>query len=341
MKVSIVGGSGYVGGELLRILLGHPKVDLSQVASSTHAGKPVWKAHPNLRRVTDISFCDPEELKPADALMIATPHTESMKRMKTYRAIFGKVVDLSADFRLKDLNMFRKYYATDHASPELLDSFVYGLPELHRDEIAEAAGIAVPGCVATVSILALWPLVNSGIVDTSRVIIDAKTGSSAGGSQASRSSHHAERSGSIRAYAVTGHRHTAEIEMELSVKALLSIHAVDLVRGILCTCYSSLRKDVDDIDVWRIYRDHYGKEPFVRIVKETSGIHRFPDPKILSGSNFCDLGFAIDQERKTVAVIGAIDNLMKGAAGNAVQCLNTAFGIDETTGLQFPGLHPA
>ncbi|OGS63614.1 MAG: N-acetyl-gamma-glutamyl-phosphate reductase [Euryarchaeota archaeon RBG_19FT_COMBO_69_17] len=341
MRVSVVGASGYTGGEALRVLLGHPRVEVAQAVSESFAGKPVWKAHPNLRRVTDLAFSAPDELRPADALLLALPHGTTMRRLAAYASKAGLLVDLSADFRLRAAEDYARYYEVDHPASAEIGTFVYGLPELHRSELKEAARAAVAGCTAAASILALAPLVRSGLVGRERVVVDAETGSSAGGREVSRASHHPERSGAMRLYAPTGHRHTAEIEQELGLRGRvhLTIHAVEAVRGLLATAHAFPEDGVDRKALWRIYREAYGAEPFVRIVEDPTGIHRYPDPKILAGSNFCDVGFASEQGR--IVVSAAIDNLMKGAAGNAVQCLNLMAGFGEREGLDFPGIHPA
>ena len=340
MKVGIVGGSGYTGGELLRLLLRHPKVDVAQVTSDSMAGKPVSRAHPNLRKVTDLTFTPHDALDPCDLLFLAMPHGRSMARMPDFLVRAGKVIDLSADFRLKDPALYRAYYGVDHPHPELLKASVYGLPELHRDAIREATLVAGPGCIATAAILAIRPLVQADLIAPDRLVVDAKTGSSAGGLDGGPASHHAERSGVMRIYAPTGHRHTAEIEQEAGVNVALSCHAVEAVRGILATCHAFLRDSVTSKDLWRLYRDAYGQEPFVRIVTEAAGLYRFPEPKILMGTNFCDVGFALDAHTDRVVAIAALDNLMKGAAGTAVQCMNLVAGYPETMGLDFLGLHP-
>lgn len=341
MKVSVVGSSGYAGGELLRVLYGHPRVEIDQAISESLAGKPVWKAHPNLRRVMDLEFSGPTELRPCDALFLALPHGTTMHRLAAYASKASFLVDLSADFRLKDPAAYPRYYGTEHPSPGELGTFVYGLPELHREELKGATRVAVAGCTASASILALAPLVRTGLVDSGPFVVDAKTGSSAGGSQESRASHHPERSGAMRLYAPTGHRHTAEIEQELHLRGRvhLTIHAVEAVRGALATAHGIAAGTITKRDLWSAYRGAYGSEPFVRIVEDAGGIHRYPDPKILVGSNFCDVGFAVEGDH--VVVSAAVDNLMKGAAGNAVQCFNVMAGFDERDGLAFPGLHPA
>lgn len=340
MKVAIVGGSGYTGGELLRLLVRHPKVELSQVTSDSLAGKPVSRAHPNLRRATDLTFTPHAELDPCDLLFLAMPHGESMARMPDFLTRAGKVIDLSADFRLKDPALYREYYGVDHPRPDLLEASVYGLPEIHRDEIRRATLVSGPGCIATAAILALRPLAKAGLIDPEHVVVDAKTGSSAGGVDGGPASLHPERSGVMRIYSPAGHRHTAEIEQEVEVTVGLSCHAVEAVRGILATCHAFLSDSLSSRDLWRVYREAYSEEPFVRLVTDASGLYRFPEPKILSGTNFCDVGFALDPHAGRVVAVAALDNLMKGAAGSAVQCMNLVAGYPETMGLEFLGLHP-
>ena len=340
MKVGIVGGSGYTGGELLRLLLRHPKVEVAQVTSDSMAGKPIGRAHPNLRKVTDLTFTPHSDLEPCDLLFLAMPHGRSMGRMSDFLVRAGKVIDLSADFRLKDPALYREYYGVEHPRPDLLAQSVYGLPELHREAIRQATLVSGPGCIATAAILAIHPLAKAGLIDPERLVVDAKTGSSAGGVDGGTASQHPERSGVMRIYAPAGHRHTAEIEQETGVKVALSCHAVEAVRGILATCHAFLQDSVTSKDLWRVYREAYHGEPFVRIVTEAAGLYRYPEPKILAGTNFCDLGFALDAHANRVVAVAALDNLMKGAAGTAVQCMNLVAGYPETMGLDFLGLHP-
>ena len=340
MKVGIVGGSGYTGGELLRLLLRHPKVEVAQVTSDSMAGKPIGRAHPNLRKVTDLTFTPHSDLEPCDLLFLAMPHGRSMGRMSDFLVRAGKVIDLSADFRLKDPALYREYYGVEHPRPDLLAQSVYGLPELHRQAIRQATLVSGPGCIATAAILAIHPLAKAGLIDPERLVVDAKTGSSAGGVDGGTASQHPERSGVMRIYAPAGHRHTAEIEQETGVKVALSCHAVEAVRGILATCHAFLQDSVTSKDLWRVYREAYHGEPFVRIVTEPAGLYRYPEPKILAGTNFCDVGFALDAHANRVVAVAALDNLMKGAAGTAVQCMNLVAGYPETMGLDFLGLHP-
>jgi N-acetyl-gamma-glutamyl-phosphate/LysW-gamma-L-alpha-aminoadipyl-6-phosphate reductase len=338
-KVSIVGGSGYTGGELLRLLLFHPNCSVQQVTSERFAGKFVHNAHPNLRKVTPLKFCAVSELAPCDLLFLCLPHGQSVDRIDEFRGLAPKVVDLSADFRLKDIEQYSKYYGGAHQRPDLLDAFVYGLPERHRDELRGANLVACPGCNATATILALSPLHQRGLIDS--VVVEVKAGSSEGGNAVSDASHHPERSGAVRSYKPTGHRHVAEMKQELPDVAIhFSATSIEMVRGILATCHVFLSADTTEKDVWKIYREAYSDEPFIRIVKERSGIHRYPDPKLLAGTNYCDIGFEREPDTNRLVVISAIDNLMKGAAGQALQNVNILLGLPETAGLEFPGLHP-
>ncbi len=340
MKAVIVGASGYTGGELLRLLLRHPSVEVVQVTSDSMAGKPVGRAHPNLRRATDLVFVPHAARQAADVTFLATPHGESMDAVPGLLASGGIVVDLSADYRLRDPAAYPRYYGREHPHPDLLASAVYGLPELHRDALRTADLIAVPGCIATAATLALHPLARSGLLADAPVVVDAKSGSSASGREVAVAGSHAERSGVMRAYALTGHRHTAEIEQETGLRIALSCHAVDPVRGVLATCHAPTTRRIETKELWQAYRAAYGPEPFVRIVHESEGLFREPEPKWLAGTNYCEVGFAPDDRLPRVVALGALDNLVKGAAGNAVQSLNVRLGLPEATALDFLGLHP-
>lgn len=346
MKVSIVGGSGYVGGEALRILLSHPNVEVFQITSEQFAGKYVHVVHANLRGRTRLQFVSAEDIKPCDILFLALPHGKAAGRIESYRSIAPKIIDLSADFRLRNPEDYKTYYGMErHPNPEYLSKFVYGMPELHREEIAKADFVTGAGCLATASILGLYPLLKNGMVDLSHIYIEGKTGSSAGGNKPNLDSHHPERQGVVRSYSPTGHRHTAEIVQELTFNGVaptirFSATSVELVRGILATAHCVLKDDLTEKDLWRVYRATYGNEPFIRIVKERTGVYRYPEPKILSGSNYCDVGFEKHERSKWVVVMSAIDNLMKGASGNGVQIMNIMMGWPETMGLEFPGMHP-
>ncbi len=339
IRVSIVGGSGYAGGDLLRVLLFHPQVEIVQVTSERHAGKLVTSVHPNLRKLTRLKFVAIDELEPCDVLFLGLPHGHVMKRVEQFEALAGTLIDLSADFRLNDPEHYKKWYGDDHACPERLTDFVYGIPELHRAEMVGARRIASAGCNATATILALHPLYEAGLVDSA--VVEVKAGSSQGGNRFSEASHHPERSGAVRSYKPTGHRHVGEMQQELGADNIhFSATSIEMVRGILATCHVFLNRQLTEKDIWKLYRGAYGTEPFIRIVKERSGIHRYPEPKLLAGGNYCDIGFEIDEHSNRLVVVSALDNLMKGAAGQAVQAFNIAHGFDETLGLEFPGLHP-
>jgi len=342
VRVSIVAASGYTGGELLRILLFHPEVEIVQATSESKAGEFVFQHHPNLRKRTQLQFVSQQTLQPCDVLFLAMPHGEVQKKIDRYLSLAPKIVDLSADFRLKDLALYKKWYGHDHEAPQHISKFVYGLPELHREEMKTAVGVSGVGCNATASNFALYPLVKAGLIDVSKpIVVDVKTGSSEGGASANPGSHHPEKSHAVRTYAATGHRHTAEVIQEMGLSDVhLTMTAVELVRGVLATAHVFVKPGTTEKDLWKAYRVAYNNEPFVRIVKDKTGIHRVPDPKILSGSNFVDVGFELDPDTNRVVSLAAIDNLMKGAAGSAVQSMNVMCGFDETAGLEFPGLHP-
>ena len=339
MKVSIVGASGYGGGELLRLLLQHPQIDIHQCTSERFAGKPVTRLHPNLRKQTTLKFSSLQDLENVDLLFTALPHSRCMQNFEEFRSLAARIIDLSADFRLEDGATYRKWYGQDHAQPDRLSQFIYGNVELHREEMKQARYISGAGCNATATILPLWPLFKLGVVDTARpVIAEAKCGSSEGGNSASEASHHPERSGCVRSYKPTGHRHIAEMEQELGYPIHFSATSIEMVRGILMTAHLFVAEGTTEKDIWQTYRRVYGQEPFIRIVKEKQGIYRYPEPKILVGTNYCDIGFELAGTR--LVVISAIDNLMKGAAGQAVHAMNVMCGFKETAGLGFAGLHP-
>lgn len=342
MKVSIVGGSGYAGGEVARILLSHPHAELSQVTSESHVGEYLYNVHPNLRGRTKIQFTTPDQIQSCDVLFLALPHSEAQKKIDHWSTLAPRIVDLSADFRLHDLKQYEKWYGEQHHAPNWVNQFVYGLPELHREEMKSAKYISGVGCNATATNLALLPLVRTNLLDSSRpIIVDIKVGSSEGGNSPSLASHHPERSGSVRTFSAVGHRHTGEVEQELGLtNVFLSITSIEMVRGVLATAHCFLKPSTAEKDLWRAYRSTYKDEPFVRIVKDKQGIYRYPEPKILSGSNYADVGFEFDETTGRAVALCAIDNLMKGAAGSAVQAMNLMCGFAENTGLEFPGLHP-
>ncbi len=342
--VSILGGSGYGGGELLRLLLGHPNVEVRQATSRSHLGEYVYQVHPNLRKRTQLKFSDPAALEPADVLFLAQPHGQAQRHIEEYAQLAPKLIDLSADFRLKDAVLYKQWYGEEHASPEWLSRFVYGLPELHRAEMSAAKYVSGVGCNATAGNLALLPLVKADLLDTSApIFIEIKVGSSESGVEGNAGSHHPERANVIRTFSAFGHRHTAEVIQELGLSAeciSLTMTAVDLVRGVLATAHARVKQGVATKDLWKAYRAVASENPFLRIVREQRGIYRVPEPKILAGSNYADLGFELDERNGHIVAMCAIDNLMKGAAGSAVQSMNLMLGWDETLGLEFMGLHP-
>jgi len=349
LNVGIYGASGYVGGELLRLLLQHSKVVVTAVTSKTYAGEYVHRAHPNLRGHTHLKFEEPNPsdiTDKCDLIFVATPHGASSNIVPGFYEKGIKIIDLSADFRLKNPDDYVKWYNWTHRDPKLLKQAVYGLPELHREGIGRAKLVACPGCMAASAILALAPLIGSASIEKNRIVVDTKVGSSGAGAKATISSHHSEHYSIVRPYKPVGHRHTAEIEQELSnlakekVSVSMSAHAVNMVRGILSTCHVFLTKPITLIEIWRLYRDFYKGEPFIRFVRDKKGVFRYPDPKVVVGTNYCDIGFEIDERANRVVLLSAIDNLMKGAAGTAVQDMNIMMGYDERDGLKSLGLHP-
>jgi N-acetyl-gamma-glutamyl-phosphate/LysW-gamma-L-alpha-aminoadipyl-6-phosphate reductase len=346
LSVSIIGASGYTGGELLRLALAHPNLEVKQVTSERLDGQFVHFTHPNLRRRTQLKFVRSEAIEPCDLLFLGLPHGSAMSRIDQLAGLADRIVDLSADFRLREAAGYDKWYGKPHANPAWLRKFVYGLPELHRAELKTAKYVSGVGCNATATTLAIWPLAAAGLIDATRgVICEVKVGSSEGGAAPADSTHHPERAGVMRSFAPTGHRHTAEVLQALQLKNVvtdvhLSATAVANVRGVLATAHVFVTPGTQEKDVWRAFREAYSNEPFVRIVKEKTGLYRYPEPKILSGSNYADVGFELDPATNRVVCLCAIDNLMKGAAGTAMQCANVMMGWDETLGLEFPGLHP-
>ncbi len=349
MRVSIVGASGYVGGELLRLLLWHPEVAVAQATSGRQSGRYLHQVHPNLRgskagpNRAALQFVHPDKLEACDLLFLALPHGEAARAIERYAGLAPHIIDCSADFRLRDTAAYQRWYGSEHPAPAWLERFVYGLPETNREALRGASFASGVGCNATATSLALLPLARAGLVDTARpVTVEVKVGSSEGGAQASDSSHHPERAGVVRSFAPVGHRHTAEVEQVTGLTDVhMSVTSVELVRGALATAHVFTRGELAEKDLWRAYREFAADQPFVRLVKERTGIYRYPEPKILAGSNFADIGFALDAASGRVVSICGLDNLMKGAAGSAVQCMNLMCGFEETAGLEFPGLHPA
>jgi N-acetyl-gamma-glutamyl-phosphate/LysW-gamma-L-alpha-aminoadipyl-6-phosphate reductase len=349
LKIGIIGGTGYVGGELLRLLLLHPNVEVTMVTSRTTVGEYIFNVHPNLRGLTELKFVpqDITELQAnCDLVFTATPHGGSVNLVPKLLDAGLKVIDMSADFRLKNPDDYEKWYGWKHANPQLLNEAAYGLPELHRQEIKSARLVACPGCMATATILALAPIVKADLVEKKRIVVDAKIGSSGAGSKPSIASHHPERFGGVRPYKVTEHRHIAEMEQELNnltgepVTIAFTPHAVNMVRGILSTVHVFPKTPLANKDLWKALRAQYEGEPFIRFVKYLKGAYKLPDPKVTLGTNYCDIGFELDPHASRLLLFSAIDNMIKGASGQGVQCLNIMMGIDETTGLKSTGFHP-
>jgi N-acetyl-gamma-glutamyl-phosphate/LysW-gamma-L-alpha-aminoadipyl-6-phosphate reductase len=314
-----------------------------QITSETYAGQHAYFVHPNLRGHTDLRFSHLADLAPCDLLFLALPHGQAMDRIKDLVTLAERIVDLSADFRLRDAAGYARWYGREHPAPEWLARFVYGLPELHREKLAGAKYVSGVGCNASVTLLALWPLYRRELVR--ETVVEVKVGSSEGGNKPGPPSHHPERAGVVRSYMLKGHRHLAELIQELELdpaqpKLHFSITSVGIVRGALATCHCLTHEEIDSKEAWQMYREDYRDEPFVRLVRARRGIHRYPEPKILTASNYCDIGFVADTGQRRLVVVAAIDNLMKGAAGNAVQTMNVMYGWPESLGLEFPGLHP-
>ncbi|MFB6093336.1 MAG: N-acetyl-gamma-glutamyl-phosphate reductase [Halanaeroarchaeum sp.] len=338
VTASVVGGSGFTGGELLRLLAGHPTFRLEQATSRQYAGRSVGTVHPNLRDL-DRRFAEPTDLAAVDVLFAATPHGVAMERIEEFRSVADLVVDLSADFRLDSKAAYEKWY-DGHDAPDHLADAVYALPERHREELPGADIVASGGCNATAAILGLGPLADAGLLADARIVVDVKVGSSEGGAGGGAAASHPERSGVVRPYAPTGHRHEAEIERELGRSVSFTAHAVDMVRGASATAHVLTESLPSTADLWAAYRAAYDDEPFVRMVAGGSGVYRYPEPKAVAGTNVAEVGFERDESSGRIVVVSAIDNMMKGSAGQAVHAANVALGLEETAGLDFRGLHP-
>jgi N-acetyl-gamma-glutamyl-phosphate/LysW-gamma-L-alpha-aminoadipyl-6-phosphate reductase len=338
-SASVVGGTGFTGGELLRLLAGHPEFEIEQATSRSKANKTVGHSHPNLRDL-DLRFSEPDDLESVDVLFAATPHGVSMEQIDQFQEAAGTVVDLSADFRLDTEDQYEEWY-DGHSRPELLEKSEYALPELNRENLPGADLIASGGCNATATILGLLPLFEDDILTgDEQVVVDVKVGSSEGGAGGGAASSHPERSGVVRPYAPTGHRHEAEIQNFLGIDVSFTVHAVDMIRGASATCHVFPDGPVSKGDLWGAYRGAYEDEPFVELVAGGGGVYRYPEPKAVAGTNRAEVGFELDPGNKRLVVFSAIDNMMKGSAGQAVHAANVALGIEETAGLDFQGLHP-
>ncbi len=333
------------------MLLQHPEVELKVATSRSYVDEYIFRVHPNLRGITDLTFTKYNQgtlTDKTDVVFTALPHGESVKYIPQLASTGLKIIDLSADFRLKDPSRYKTWYGFEHPYPDLLEQFTYAIPELNREEIKHARLVSSPGCMAITSILALAPLLKqtSFPVDRDHIVVDTKIGSSGAGGKPSISTHFSERYNVVRPYKPAGHRHSAEIEQVLSalageeVKVSMSAHAVNMVRGILSTCHLFSSSNPQPIEIWKSYRSMYEGSYFVRLVRDKKGPFRLPDPKIVIGSNFCDVGFELEVRTGRIIALGATDNLIKGAAGNALQSMNLMMGFDEKTGLNYAPLHP-
>lgn len=340
IRAAIFGASGYGGSELLRILIFHPNVDVVLATANEHAGKPVSAVHRNLLGLTDLVFEKaPQNLSAldnADVAFLALPHGQALGLIPQL-PVRVKAIDLSGDFRIDDKETFEKYYKVSHDAMELQEKFVYGLTETNRDAIREADYIANPGCFATATLLALGPMIRSGLL-TGKIVVDAKTGSSGSGAKAAANTHHPQRSNSFYAYKPFTHQHVPEIEQHLreigdfSVDLVFMTHSMPVSRGIFASCYMETKLNITNEDLRNLYQNFYRDAFFVRLVDGS------PDVNWVKNTNFCDI--AVHSNGRNIAIFSAIDNLVKGAAGQAVQNMNIMFGFSETKGLMFAGSNP-
>ena len=337
IKVGIFGGSGYGGSELLRILLFHPQVEIVFVTANEQAGKPVGEVHKNLNGLTELSFIkEPEKLDGVDCVFLALPHGQAMDIVPRLPGSI-KAIDLSGDFRLREQAVFEKHYKQTHTAMEAQSEFVYGLTETNREAIRSARLIANPGCFATATLLGLAPLVSRNLLN-GRVIVDAKTGSSGSGAKAAANTHHPQRMNSFYAYKPFTHQHVPEIEQELghvgdwTNELVFMTHSLPVARGIFASIYAETISELTEDELRKTFADYYRESFFVRLVQGS------PDINWVKTTNFCDIGLAV--RGKQIVVFSAIDNLVKGAAGQAIQNMNLMFGLDETTGLKLVGTNP-
>jgi N-acetyl-gamma-glutamyl-phosphate reductase len=349
-KVAIVGATGYTGQELVRLLLQHENVKIHAAVSHSNDGKTFAAVYPGFQKFTDL-VCQEADLyqlaKDVDLIFLALPHGHAASKVTSDILKKCKVIDLSADFRLKNQTDYETWYKFKHPNPEILDEAVYGLPELNRKEISQARLIANPGCYATCSILTLAPLLKAKVIDPHSIIIDAKSGVSGAGRSATQDSHFNECNETLKAYNVASHRHTPEIEEQLAACSTTSFctsftpHLVPMNRGILVTTYASLATNISEKELYDIYSSFYGNELFIRLFSPEDDLYKLPETRWVKGSNFCDIGMKIDTRTKRVIAIGAIDNLIKGAAGQAIQNMNILFGWPESSGLKQSPIFPA
>lgn len=333
IKAAIIGATGYTGEELLRLLSAHPDVEVSYLTSQSNVGKAYTDIYYSFKNITDLA-CTEENLdhiaNEVDVIFLALPHGIACKKIKPNLLDKVKVIDLGADFRLNSKEVYEEWYNTEHEAPELLNEAVYGLCELKRDQIKQARLIANPGCYTTTSILSLYPLVKEDLLVASTIVVDAKSGITGAGRTVSQSTHFTECNESIKAYKIASHRHTPEIEQEIGAKITFTPHLVPMQRGILSVSYAKLKDEsLTYEDIRQIYLKYYENEYFVRITEKDV----YPETRWVRSSNFCDIGFKVDRRTGTIITVSAIDNLIKGASGQAVQNMNLMFGFDERTGL--------
>ncbi|WP_317933385.1 N-acetyl-gamma-glutamyl-phosphate reductase [Halioxenophilus sp. WMMB6] len=345
IRAGIVGGTGYTGVELLRLLVSHPEVEVAQVTSRAEAGMPVAEMFPNLRGLLDLSFTAPDSasLAECDVVFFATPHGVAQSQVPELIASGTRVIDLSADFRIRDPELWASWYNQTHGCPELISQAVYGLPERNRSAIAEAQLIACPGCYPTATQLAVIPLLENNLIDPSRIIANAASGVSGAGKQAKVANLFSEVADSFKAYGASGHRHLPEIEQGLRdaqpqgaapAQVTFVPHLLPMIRGIHVTAYATLLDSATDVQA--LFEARYANEPFVDVLPK--GSH--PETRSVKSSNICRIALAQPQGRDTLVVMSVIDNLTKGASGQAVQNMNIMFGFEETLGLRAAALLP-
>ena len=345
IKVGIIGATGYAGGELVRLLLGHKEAEIKWYGSRSYVDQKYAKVYQNMFQLVDDRCLDDnmeEMAKQVDVIITDTPQGLCASLVNDDILNKVKVIDLSADFRIKDAVVYEEWYGIEHKAKQYLDEAVYGLCEINREAVKKARLVANPGCYPTCSILSIYPLLKEGLIDPSTVIIDAKSGTSGAGRGAKVDNLFCEVNENIKAYGVASHRHTPEIEQELSLAAgepmtiSFTPHLVPMQRGILVTAYASLKKEVTWEEVKEVYDRYYDKERFVRVLDQDV----CPQTRWVEGSNYVDVGFKIDPRTKRIIMMGAMDNLVKGAAGQAVQNMNLVFGLDEAEGLRMAPLFP-
>jgi N-acetyl-gamma-glutamyl-phosphate reductase len=345
IKAGIIGATGYAGGELVRLLLGHKEAKIVWYGSRSYVDRKYADIYQNMFQLVD-DICQDDNMEAmaeqVDVIFTATPQGLCASLVKEEILHKVKIIDLSADFRIRDVSVYEKWYGMEHRAPQYMKEAVYGLCELNREAIKKARLIANPGCYPTCSFLSVYPLVKEGLIDPDTLIIDAKSGTSGAGRGAKVDNLFCEVNENIKAYGVTGHRHTPEIEEQLSLAAGKQVlinftpHLVPMQRGILVTAYASLKKDISYEEVKAVYDRYYEKEYFVRVLPEDV----CPQTRWVEGSNFVDVNFKIDPRTKRIVMMGAMDNLVKGAAGQAVQNMNLMFGVDEAEGLRMAPLFP-